>query len=190
MGGRDKLLESIDGQPLIRTLAERLGKSADEVICVLRPGDSARIAALEGSGVRITINPHAGDGMGSSIASGIAALGSEVDAAAIVPGDMPEITGESIARLIAAFSPEDGRAIIRATTPEGRGGHPVLFGRRFFEALCEIEGDRGARALLEEHLEYVVDVALPGQMAETDLDTPEEWEEWRRRQSEQRRIVV
>lgn len=184
MGARDKLLEPVAGKPLIRTLAERLVKSADEVICVLRPGDSARRAALEGSGVHIVINPHAEDGMGTSIASGVAALGAKMDAVAIVPGDMPEITGESIARLVAAFSPEDGRAIIRATTPEGQGGHPVLFGRRFFEALCGIEGDRGARSVIEEHPDYVVDLVLPGQAAEMDLDTPEEWEAWRRAHAE------
>lgn len=178
MLGRDKLLEPVDGKPLIRVLAERLGKAADEVVCVLRPDDAARRAALEGSGARIIINPHAEDGMGTSIASGIAALGPKADAAAIVPGDMPEITGESIARLVAAFSPEDGRAIIRATTPDGRGGHPVLFGRRFFEALCSLDGDRGARSVLEEHPEYIMDVTLPGQMAETDLDTPQEWAAW------------
>ncbi|HLS18606.1 MAG TPA: molybdopterin-binding/glycosyltransferase family 2 protein [Paracoccaceae bacterium] len=189
MLGRDKLLEPVEGTPLIRILAERLGKAADEVVCVLRPDDTARRAALEGSGARIVINPHAEDGMGTSIASGIAALGPETDAAAIVPGDMPEITGEGIARLVAAFSPEDGRAIIRATTPKGRGGHPVLFGRRFFETLCSLDGDRGARSVLEEHPEYVIDVALPGKMAETDLDTPEEWAAWRAR-SEQRGNVA
>ncbi|HET7410140.1 MAG TPA: molybdopterin-binding/glycosyltransferase family 2 protein [Paracoccaceae bacterium] len=180
MGGRDKLLEPVDGAPLIRTLALRLGGGAvDEVICVLRPGDEARRAALEGTGARLVTNPRADEGMGTSIAAGIAALGPEVDGAAIVPGDMPEITGESVARLIAAFAPEDGRAIIRAVTPDGRGGHPVLFGRRFFEALRGLEGDRGARAVLDEHPEYVVDVTLSGRSAETDLDTPEAWEAWR-----------
>lgn len=184
MGGRDKLLEPVDGQPLIRALAKRLAKGADEVVCVLRPGDVARRAALDGTGARIIINPHAEDGMGTSIASGIAALGPEMDAAAIVPCDMPEITGESLARLVAAFSPEDGRAIIRATTEDGRLGHPVLFGRRFFEALSGLDGDRGARAILDEHPEYVTDIALPGEAAKIDLDTPEDWETWRARAEE------
>jgi molybdenum cofactor cytidylyltransferase len=180
MGGRDKLLETVDGAPLIRTLAMRLGDGpVDDVVCVLRRGDEARRAALDGTGARIVVNPRAAEGMGTSIAAGVAALGPEVDGAAIVPGDMPEITRESLARLIAAFDPEDGRAIVRAVTPDGQGGHPVLFGRRFFEALRGLEGDRGARAVLDEHPEFVVDVTLAGRAAETDLDTPEAWERWR-----------
>lgn len=181
MGGRDKLLEEVDGAPLIRTLALRLAGAADEIVCVLRPGDEARRAALDGTGVRIVTNPRAAEGMGTSIAAGIAALGSRIDGAAIVPADMPDITAESLARLAAAFSPEDGRAIIRATTPGGRPGHPVLFGRRFFEVLGALEGDRGARAILDEHPEYVTDVSVPGTAAETDLDTPEAWAAWRAR---------
>src|SRR5690606_38650861 len=33
MGGRDKLLEPVDGAPLIRTLALRLAGAVDEVVC-------------------------------------------------------------------------------------------------------------------------------------------------------------
>ena len=55
-------------------------------------------------------------------------------------------------------------------------GHPVLFGRRFFESLAALEGDRGARDLLREGADYVVEIRLGGQAAVTDLDTPEAWE--------------
>ena len=183
MQGRDKLLEPVGGTPLLRVLADRLARSrVDEIVCVLRAEDPDRRAALEGSRARIVGNPRADEGMGTSLAAGIVALGPEVDAAVIVPADMPEITGEDVDRLIAAFDPEDGRAIIRAVSADGTGGHPVLFGRRFFEALRGLEGDRGAREILAEHPEFVVDVTLPGLAAQTDLDTPEAWEAWRARQ--------
>jgi molybdenum cofactor cytidylyltransferase len=183
MRGRDKLLEPVGGTPLLRVLADRLARSrVDEIVCVLRAEDPDRRAALEGSRARIVANPRADEGMGTSLAAGVAALVPEVDAAVIVPADMPEITGEDVDRLVAAFDPEDGRAIIRAVSADGTGGHPVLFGRRFFEALRGLEGDRGARAILAEHPEFVVDVVLPGLAAQTDLDTPEAWEAWRARQ--------
>jgi molybdenum cofactor cytidylyltransferase len=185
MAGRDKLLEPVGGAPLLRTLVDRLGSSAiDEVVCVLRPDDPARSAALGGTGARIVTNPRAAEGMGTSIAAGVAALGPAVDAAVILLGDMPEITGADVDRLVAAFDPEEGRAIVRAVSADGAGagGHPVLFGRRFFEALRGLEGDRGARAILAEHPEFVVDVTLAGRAAETDLDTPEAWARWRSEQ--------
>ena len=187
MAGRDKLLEPVAGAPLLRTLALRLGASVvDEVICVLRPDDPDRQAALADTRARIVPNARAAEGMGTSIAAGIGALGPEVDAAVILPADMPEIMGADVDRLVAAFDPEEGRAIIRAVSSAGEGGgtggHPVLFGRRFFEALRGLDGDRGARAILDEHPEFVVDVTLAGRAAETDLDTPEAWERWRSEQ--------
>ena len=183
MGGRDKLLEPVEGAPLLRSLVGRLGPgTVDEVICVLRPDDPERRAALAGTRARAVANPRAAEGMGTSIAAGIGALGPEVDAAVILLCDMPEITGRDVARLVAAYDPEEGRAIVRAVSADGTGGHPVLFGRRFFEALRGLEGDRGARAIIAEHPEFVVDVTLAGRAAETDLDTPEAWERWRNEQ--------
>ncbi|MFK7945365.1 MAG: NTP transferase domain-containing protein [Paracoccaceae bacterium] len=180
MGNRDKLVELVDGKPLLLVLAERLLQSAaDEVICVLPPDRIDRSAVLSGVDVQSVTNARAAEGMGTSIAAGITALPPETDAAVIVLGDMPEIAAEDIDRLIAAFDPSEDRAIVRAVGPDGRAGHPVLFGRRFFEALGALEGDQGARPVLAENAEFVTDVLLSGDAAHTDLDTPEDWADWR-----------
>jgi len=180
MGGRDKLLEPVGGIALLGRLAREIAASgADETVAVLREGDAARAAALAGTGARIAENPRAGEGMGTSIAAGIAGLRADADAVMIVMGDMPEIAAADIDRLIAAFDPAEGRAIVRATAADGRPGHPVLFGRRFFEALGALDGDRGAREVIREHGEFVLDLALEGERALTDLDTPEAWAAWR-----------
>jgi molybdenum cofactor cytidylyltransferase len=92
---------------------------------------------------------------------------------------MPEVGPAAIDRLIAAFDPEEGREICRAVTADGRPGHPVLFGRRFFEALAGLRGDVGARDVLREAGDFVVEVATEGQAAVVDLDTPEDWAAWR-----------
>ncbi|TVQ54527.1 MAG: 4-diphosphocytidyl-2C-methyl-D-erythritol kinase [Rhodobacteraceae bacterium] len=180
MRGADKLLEEVDGAPLIRRAAAALVESrADETLVVLGPGDDARRAALSGLGVRIVENPLAAEGMASSIRAALAALAPEADAAVLALADMPEVGPLHVDRLIAAFDPEEGRAICRAATEDGRPGHPVLFGRRFFETLARLEGDSGARAVLAEHAEHVELVATPGEAAVIDLDTPEAWAAWR-----------
>lgn len=61
-------------------------------------------------------------------------------------------------------------------------GLPVLFGRRFFETLKSLQGDRGARDVVRDALEFLVDVPTEGQGAVIDLDTPEAWDEWRKSQ--------
>ena len=181
MGGRDKSMEPVDGEPLIRRMVRAaLDSAAARVVVVLRAEDP-RGAALDGLNPTRVVNPRAEEGMGTSIAEGVRALGPEIDAALILPTDMPEIGAEEIDRLIAGFDPKAGREIVRATAADGRPGHPVVFGRRFFEPLAGLDGDRGAREILRDHPGFVAEIALPGEAALTDLDTERDWDDWRKR---------
>jgi molybdenum cofactor cytidylyltransferase len=180
MGGVDKLLEPVDGVPLLRRTAAMLRSSrADRVLVVLDPSRPARLAALDGLGATVVENRRAAEGMGTSIAAAMAALGPDVDAVVLALADMPDVSAAHIDRLIAAFDPEEGRAICRAATESGTPGHPVLFGRRFFETLGRLEGDMGARAVIADHQDLVETVPTPGEGAATDLDTPDAWAAWR-----------
>jgi molybdenum cofactor cytidylyltransferase len=170
----------VGGVPILRHVVQALDQSgADETVVVLPPDPGARLEALAGLDVRWVANPRAAEGMGTSIAAGVTALRPDADAVLIVLADMPEVTGADFDRLIAAFDPAEGRAIVRATAETGKPGHPVLFGRRFFELLRGLEGDRGARDLIADYKEFLVDLPLPGAAAATDLDTPEDWAAWR-----------
>ena len=100
------------------------------------------------------------------------------DAVVILLADMPEVGAAEIDRLIAAYDPGEGREIVRAVSADGVPGHPVLFGRRFFETLGGLHGDRGAREVLDEAAEFVTEVPT-GRSALVDLDTPEDWAAWR-----------
>lgn len=180
MGGRDKLMEDVGGEPALRRAARILTESAaDEVVAVIRAGDAARRAALADLPLSIVENPEAAEGMASSIRAGLAALRRDADAALVALADMPEVGAEHIDRLLSAFDPAEGRAICRAMDADGRPGHPVLFGRRFFESLARLAGDEGARDILRANEDFVVDVPTPGRGARLDLDTPEAWAAWR-----------
>lgn len=181
MRGRDKLLEPLpDGRPLLRAAAEAaLSSRADRVVAVLPPGAAERRAALDGLAVETVEAPDWAEGMAASLRAGLRAAEAGADAALVLLADMPEVGPRDIDRLIAAFDPAEGREIVRAATQSGRPGHPVLFGRRFFENLAALTGDRGARDLLREAAEFVVDVPIQGEAAATDLDTPEAWAAWR-----------
>ena len=181
MRGKDKLLEpAVDGRPVLRVAAEAAAASqADRVVAVLRPGDEARRAALAGAGAEIVEAADAAEGMAASLRAGLRAAPEDADAVVVLLADMPEVGAEAIDRLIAAFDPEEGREICRAVAADGSPGHPVLFGRRFFETLGALTGDVGGRDILREAADFVTDVPTPGQAAAIDLDTPEDWAAWR-----------
>jgi molybdenum cofactor cytidylyltransferase len=180
MGGSDKLLEPVGDRPMLAVAAEAAARSqADRVVVVLPPGAEARRAALAGLDVLVVEAADWAEGMAASLRAGLAALDPSADAVVVVLADMPEVSAGHVDRLIAAFDPDEGREICRAVAEEGSPGHPVLFGRRFFESLRALEGDQGARAILRDAAEFVADVATPGRGAVLDLDTPEAWAAWR-----------
>jgi molybdenum cofactor cytidylyltransferase len=182
MRGRDKLLEPVAGAPVLRRVAEAARASAaDEAVAVIPPGDGARRAALEGTGVAIVEAADCADGMAASLRAGLAAVAARADAVVVLLADMPEIGAGHIDRLIAAYDPGRSREVCRAVAADGRPGHPVLFGRRFFGSLAELTGDRGARDVVRRAQDFVADVPLEGAAAVTDLDTPEDWAAWRAR---------
>ena len=108
--------------------------------------------------------------MASSIGAGIAALSPDVEAVVIALADQPLISPSITRRLCERW--RAGRAT--AVTPRYRDGrgHPVLFGRAAFHALATLEGDTGARAVLDALGDEVVQVGVDASMP-VDVDTPE-----------------
>ena len=75
-------------------------------------------------------------------------------------------------RLVAAYDPDEGRAIV-VPTHQGKPGNPVLWDRRYFGEILALAGDRGAKALLERHAEEVAEVDMGDDAVLRDFDTPE-----------------
>jgi molybdenum cofactor cytidylyltransferase len=173
MGGPNKLIAEIGGKPLVRIAAEQaLASRADPTIVVTGHQRERVEAALEGLTVRLVHNPDFALGLGTSLRAGIAAVPAEADGVVVCLGDMPQVDAALIDRLISAFDPERGALAVMPTI-EGRRGNPVLWSRRFFPDLMAIEGDVGARHLIDRYGEAVVEVPVAGKAALVDVDTPE-----------------
>ena len=173
MGGPNKLLEEIEGLPMAVRVAQRLLASrARPIVAVLGNKADEIDAALGKLPIERVRNPDFAEGLSTSLKRGIAALPADLDGALVCLGDMPLVTGRHIDRLIAAFNPLEGRAII-VPTRRGKRGNPVLWARHFFAEMAQIAGDVGARHLIGEHAELVAEVEMDDDAVLVDIDTPE-----------------
>jgi molybdenum cofactor cytidylyltransferase len=173
MGAVNKMLAQIGGKPLVRIAAEQAVASRAHPVIVVTGHEREKVeAVLKGLPVRLVHNPNYADGLGTSLKAGIAAVPKESDAVIVCLGDMPQVDAALIDRLIAAFDPERGGLVV-VPSIDGRRGNPVVWSRRFFQDLMGIQGDVGARYLIGNYAESVVEVPVAGEAALTDVDTPE-----------------
>ncbi len=177
-GGDDKRLAVIDGEPLLRRVVRRVANSAvRDVLVVMGPDDdetSDAVRALSGlSIIRIT-NRKARDGMGSSIAAGVTAVGPEVDGVLVVPADMPDVSPELIDWLIDKFKAGAGDGIVMPADDSGRQRNPVLWSRALFPSLMKLDGPAGGKGIIREQGALVETVTWADERAFHDIDTRDE----------------
>jgi molybdenum cofactor cytidylyltransferase len=173
MGAVNKMLAEIGGKPLVRIAAEQAVASHAKPVIVVTGHQREKVeAALKGLPVRLVNNADYAEGLGTSLKAGIAAVPEEADGAIVCLGDMPQVDAPLIDKLIAALDPERG-ALVVVPSIDGRRGNPVVWSRRFFHDLMSIQGDIGARHLIGNYAEAVVEIPVAGDAALTDVDTPE-----------------
>jgi len=178
MGERDKLLERVAGDSLLRRQVRAATASGRPVLVTLpRHAGGPRAEQLEGLAGFHVAYIDASEGIAASLRTGAeAAQKADAGGLMVMLPDMPEIETADVALLLATFA-EAPDTCIRATATDGTPGHPVVFPARLFPALAGLSGDIGGRTILDH--ESVYPVALDGHRATTDLDTPGAWAAWR-----------
>ena len=172
MGASNKLLAPVGGVPLVtHGVDAALAAGVAPLLVVTGHQHREVAAALAGRELRLVHNPDYRRGLSTSLRAGIGALGAEVDAVLVCLADMPAVGAGHLRRLFEAFDPMRGRAIC-VPVFGGRRGNPVLWARRFFAAMREIDGDVGARSLMVRHAAMVREVAMDDDAVLRDVDTP------------------
>jgi molybdenum cofactor cytidylyltransferase len=140
------------------------------VVAVVRPGDRALASALRDAGALVIESERAHEGMGASLACGVAS-DAEADGWIVALGDMPAIAPATVARIVAAWHAHDG---IVVPTYGGRDGHPVAFGAAWRDDLVALKGDRGARHVIDTAGGAVHRLAVDDPGVVHDIDRPED----------------
>jgi molybdenum cofactor cytidylyltransferase len=173
--GRPKQLLILDDRPVIRHVVdEALTSTLDEVVVVLGAGADAVRAVLPSTGrLRTVVNADFAAGQASSLTCGLrAAAGS--DAVVVLLGDQPGIPATVIDAVVAVWNGERTTPMVQAAYG-GHRAHPTLIDRSIWWQLESLSGDRGARAVFEDHPEWVGAVEVGGDPPD-DIDTEEDYQ--------------
>ena len=132
-------------------------------------GFNAEIMKLEIASlpINIVINPDWRSGISTSLHAGIQSLEPTIDAAIIVLCDQPELSTDILNRLISTYT--STRAPIVTCKYAGTVGVPALFDRRMFPELLSLEGDHGAKTLIERYTKKRIEIDFSG--GAIDIDT-------------------
>ena len=166
-GGR-KQLAPIDGKPMLlhrlATLAPLFAGNLYTVLGAYRD----EILPLVNDSTRVIEHARWRDGIGSSIAVGVDEItsGGRYDGILIALLDQVRLTKSDFKRLIDQF---DGRRIA-ASWYSGAAGVPAIFPATLFDRLRRLEGDRGAKSILQQMMSEVIQVPMP--KAAQDIDSP------------------
>ena len=176
MGRNNKLLLNVDGIPLVRKSAINILNSNVTSMTVVTGFDENKIVnALSGLNVNFVKNINFREGLSSSLKAGLANITPTPSAVIICLADMPKIQPEHVNQLIENFNPLKGWEICIPTN-NGKRGNPVLIGSRFFPYIFETNGDFGAKQIMKQHSDKIVEVEIGTSDIHFDIDTQDEYE--------------
>jgi len=176
--GRAKQLEVVDGAPMVvRAVQVALasdatnvmvvtGAYAENVTAILQPLMTEAVGQL-----RLVHNDAWATGQASSVRTAVQALTVSCQAALFLPTDQPFVPVALLNRLIGAW--RTGARLVAPTVNGRTRGAPAIFDRSLWPDLLALEGDTGARPLLQRYQAELI--TIPADIAWLrDIDTPED----------------
>lgn len=173
MGGPKAVLP-LEGTTFLARTVELLSRPGVSTIVAVLGHQAARVAAETALPNHVTVveNPRWAEGMLTSVHRGLdEAEAKGADALLLHPVDHPLVHPDTVDGVLEAL-----RSGARLAVPSyrGRRGHPGGFAAATWQALRAAPAERGARAVLAAHPDWIVHVpGDPGSVA--GIDTPEQY---------------
>lgn len=169
--GSPKQLANYHGTALV-TRSLRLAEQLSAGRSVLVTGHAGREVHAACAPLRgfLVHNEDYRQGLGTSIARGVAAVRGVADGVLLLLADQPLITLEHLHALEARWREQPGRAV--ASRYAASIGVPAILPATDFDALLALDGDRGAKAIIAAHGSRLI--ALDFAAAAADIDFPED----------------
>ena len=142
----------------------------DQRLCVIGGAAGEVRSTVDFGGVEVVENPDFGEGCSSSIAAALGAVDPRCDVLVLMLGDQPEVTADTVAKLVAGR----GDAPVAACAYSDGRGHPLAFSRSLFAELASLHGDKAVWKLLDRHEPVAAGVPVDGPTPR-DVDT---WDDY------------
>ena len=110
--------------------------------------------------------------MASSLRVGLESLPAWVAGAVVLLGDQPMVGARTVSILLRAWRREGAKPAVAASY-RGAWRPPVLLDRSLWPELLRLEGDAGARQVLDQRPDLIDTVPARGRA--DDIDTPEDY---------------
>ncbi len=169
MNGENKLTKEIQGIPLIiHSVKNILSSSINELIIVL--GYQKEIIEKlidKNEKIKFVFNKDFESGMASSIKAGLNHLSEDSEAFFICLGDMPMVNKDIFNLLIKS---KNNREII-VPTYKNKQGNPILFSKSMKKKIMTIEGDAGAKKVLELNKDKTLNIETNDQSITKNFNT-------------------
>jgi molybdenum cofactor cytidylyltransferase len=169
--GGGKLMAPWRGGVLIDGALDAAFAAPVAAVYVVVGADPAVAAHAEARGARIVEARDHALGLSASLKAGVAALPEGAAGALVLLGDMPRVPHAVLQPLVEAVQ---AGALAAVPVFEGRTGNPAALSAVLFPKIMALEGDRGARALIEGLGEAVALIPAPDAGVLYDVDRPED----------------
>jgi molybdenum cofactor cytidylyltransferase len=168
--GSPKQLADIAGRPMLARVLDTMTQlERRHAVTVVLGANAGRLEPLvRAASAHVAFNPDHASGMASSIRVGLAQAPVDARGALIALADQVAVTADDLRQLVALWEQQPDRIV--AAQYAGTTGVPAIFPVDLFAELAELQGDRGARAVLARHPQRVIGLPMPS--AARDIDTP------------------
>lgn len=172
--GSEKLLLPIGRKRILEKTIDGVAESFGDVIVIVTR--NAILGSIEtGKGLIYLVNDQPELGQSTSLKIAVAYLAKhypECQGILVFLGDQPLVSRKLVRQMEQAIMKNPTSIIM----PEYKGqkGHPVAFGKCWFNELLTVSGDAGGRGIIKEHTEALIKIQ-GDRTCVMDADTPEDY---------------
>lgn len=174
--GQLKPLLTLGDKTVIEHMADNAGiDEIDEIVVVVGREKEKLAEKLRGRKLRIAVNEEFDTSdMMTSIQCGARVLSADIDCFFVIPADMPLVKGECYFCMLERYGRQENRGIVQICF-QGKGGHPLLIGSRYRDAILQYRGGMGLKDALKPYASAVTVYEWHNPAVLMDMDTKEDY---------------